>query len=94
MPRDLSQRASQKPSRPRLEGDNDAFDLALRLGRFLTLAMQEPQQPILIRRQLLQGVSFNARQHSRDKPARLTHLDNDDDCAFLAEGGDGPAQIV
>ena len=44
MPRALSQRANQKPSRPALEGDCDTFDLASCFLRFLTPAIEQLQQ--------------------------------------------------
>src|SRR5713226_10115476 len=34
------------------------------------------------------------RNNRADQPARLAHLDNDDQRAILVEGGEGPAQVI
>jgi len=89
-----SQRASQKPSRPRLEGDRDPVDVAA--GRLCLLAptMQQPQQRCLIRLQLLCRVPLDTRNNAGDKPARLAHLDHRDQRAILIKSGERSAQVI
>ena len=67
MPRALSQRANQKPSRPALEDDCDTFDLASCFLRFLTPAIENLQQCALIDRELLQRLALHAQARCRQR---------------------------
>src|SRR6266436_6765373 len=42
---------------------------------------------------LLQRLARDSRDHSRNEPLRLAHLDYRDQCAILLEGGEGPAGV-
>jgi hypothetical protein len=39
-------------------------------------------------------MALNAGKHSGNQPARLAHLDDDNDRAILVQGDEGPAQVV
>jgi hypothetical protein len=49
-----------------------------RLKSFMTPSVHELQQLVLVGLQLLEGLAFDARDHSGDKPARQAHLQTDD----------------
>jgi hypothetical protein len=72
-------------------GNDDALDLPPRSDCFATPAMQQFQQPRLIRCQLFQRLPGDAGNHSSDQPTRLAHLDYYDERAILVQGGEGPA---
>src|SRR2546428_13067085 len=91
----LSEPARQPKSvTPRFIGDDDAFDLTSGLNGLMTPSVHEFQQLVLVGFQLLQRLALDARNHSCDKPARLAHLDHDDERAILVQGGEGSAEIV
>jgi hypothetical protein len=59
-PRAASQRASQKPSRPGLQGNRDPRDRAAGPDRLILPAMQQTKQPFRARLQLLARLTVNA----------------------------------
>lgn len=75
-------------------GDDDAFNLTSSPNDFLTPSVQKLQEFVLVGLQLLERLALDARDHSRDKPTRLAHLDNDNKRAILVQGGEGSAEIV
>src|SRR3954453_22565982 len=77
-----------------LEGDREAGGGASRLGRLVPPAMQEAEQGVLVRLELLQRVAIEARHDAGDEPARAAQLDDGDQRAVLLEGDEGPAQVV
>jgi hypothetical protein len=93
MSRALSQRASQKPSRPAWKSDSDAFDPMPCLRRFLSPSMQQLQQCALVDCELLQRLPLEARHDAGDEPARQAQFDNGDQRA-LATLGDLGVEIV
>src|SRR4051812_32202777 len=56
--------------------------------------MQEAEQGVLVRLELLQRVALEARHDAGDEPARAAQLDDGDQRAVLLEGDEGPAQVV
>src|ERR1700751_4488581 len=56
--------------------------------------MQEGKQPLWARIQLFARLTLNAGKHPANQPARLAHLDDDNDGAILVQGHEGPAQVV
>src|SRR6516162_1512325 len=56
--------------------------------------MQEGKQTLRVRLQLLARLTLNAGKHTANQPARLAHLDDDNDRAILVQGNEGPTQIV
>ena len=94
MSRALSQRASQKPSRPASKATAMRLILMPCLLRFLSPSMQQLQQCALVDRELLQRLALDARHDAGDEPARQAHFDNGDQRAVRIEGGEGSAQIV
>src|ERR1700720_2991461 len=76
------------------EGQCNPRDLAAGLDRLVTPAMQQAKQPFCTRLQLLARLALNARKHTGNQPTRLAHLDDDNDCAILVQGDEGPAQVV
>jgi len=70
-PRAASQRASQKPSRPGLQGNRDPRDRAAGPDRLILPAMQQTKQPLRARLQLLARLTVNAGKHAGNQPARL-----------------------
>src|SRR6516162_99377 len=56
--------------------------------------MQQGKQPLWVRLQLLARLTLNAGKHTANQPARLAHLDDDNDRAILVQGHEGPAKIV
>src|SRR5512133_4281476 len=94
MPRALSQRANQKPSRPALEGDCNALDPASCLLRFLSPSMQQLQQCALVDSELFQRLALDARHDTGNAPARQAHLNDCDQRAVRFKGGEGSAQVV
>ncbi len=59
-PRAASQRASQKPSRPGLQGNRGPRDRAAGPDRLILPAMQQTKQPFRARLQLLARLTVNA----------------------------------
>jgi hypothetical protein len=53
--------------------------------------MQQPQQALLVRDELLQQLSLHSRNNGGDEPARLAHFDHRDQRAILVESGERPA---
>jgi hypothetical protein len=64
------------------------------LKSFMTPSVYELKKLVLVGLQLLEGLAFDARDHSCDKPARQAHLDHDDKRAILVQDGEGSAEIV
>src|ERR1700681_5012864 len=56
--------------------------------------MQQAKQPFGTRLQLLARLTLNAGKHPGNQPARLAHLDDDNDRAILVQGDEGSAQVV
>jgi hypothetical protein len=81
---------TQPPRQPEavtsgLKGDGDTRDIAAGLDRFVAPPLQQPQQRLLVRNQLLQRVAFHPRNNAGDEPARLAHLDDRNERAILTE---------
>src|SRR5215467_1323237 len=79
---------------PGFEGQRNPRDCAAGLYRLVAPAMQQGKQPFWTRLQLLARLTFDARKHTANQPARLAHLDDGNDRAILVQGHQGPAQIV
>src|SRR5712691_2546537 len=94
MPRALSQRANQKPSRPASKGDCNALDPASCFLRFLSPSMQQLQQCALVDSELFQRLALDARHDTGNEPARQAHLNDCDQRAVRFKGGEGSAQVV
>jgi len=56
--------------------------------------VQQPQQLILIRHQLLQRVPLDPWHDRANQPALLAHLDHRDQCAILFKSGERSAQVI
>src|SRR6516165_1681691 len=82
-----------EPVAASLKGDNDTLDVVPSLAGFSAPTMQELQQRFLVGVELLKGLAFDARNHRRNEPLRLAHLDHGDDCAILLESGEGLARV-
>ena len=85
----LQRRARSRPARP--IGADDPPDRPSGLARFIR------QRCNSFSRAPASASSFLAlrtlRDHSCNEPLRLAHLDHDDQCAILFEGGEGPAGV-
>jgi hypothetical protein len=91
----LSKPARQPKSvTPRFIGDDYAFDRMPSPKSLITPSVHELQQLVLVGVQFLQRLALDARDHSRDKPNRLAHLDDDDKRGILVQGCEGSAEIV
>ena len=64
------------------------------LGGFVSPALQQSEQRLLVRLELLQRVSLDPRNNPGDESARLAHLDNGDDCVTLLQSSEASAQVV
>ena len=78
---------------PGLIGADDPPDRPSGLARFIPPALQQLQQSARVCIKLLQRLTHDSRDHSCNEPLRLAHLDHDDQCAILFEGGEGPAGV-
>jgi hypothetical protein len=63
------------------------------LASLLAPTMQELEEQLFIRIELLEWLAFDTRNNRRDQPFRFTHFDYGDDRAILLEGGEGPARV-
>jgi hypothetical protein len=90
MPRALSQRASQKPSRPA----SKATAMRLIRCRFLSPSMQQLQQCALVDSELFQRLALDARHDTGNEPARQAHLNDCDQRSVRFKSGEGSAQVV
>src|SRR5213595_2158181 len=63
-------------------------------NRLIAPTMQEGKQPFWARLQLLARLTLNAGKHTGNRPTRLAHLDDGNNCAILVQGDEGPAQVV
>ena len=79
---------------PRFEGDYHARYFARRLVRFAAPAVEEREQRVLIRPELLQWLALNSWHHTSNEPAGLAHFDNRDQRAIHVEAGQGSAQVA
>src|SRR5258705_11213003 len=77
-----------------LEGQCNPRDLFTGPNSLIAPAMQQGKQPFWARLQLLARLTLNAGKHTGNQPTRLAHLDDDNDCAILVQGDEGPAQVV
>jgi hypothetical protein len=76
-----------------LIGADDPPDRPPGLACFIAPALQLLQQSARIGIKLLQRLARDSRDHSRNEPLRLAHLDRCDQCAILFEGSEGPAGV-
>jgi hypothetical protein len=76
------------------EGQRNPRDRAAGSDRLILPAMQQAKQPFWARLQLLARLTLNAGKHAGNEPARLAHLDDDNDRAILIQGDKGSAQVV
>ena len=77
----------------RFIGDRNALDHAPSLASFGAPTMQDLQQRLLVRFDLLERLAFDARNNRCDKLLRLAHLDHGDDRAILFKSGEGLARV-
>jgi hypothetical protein len=49
---------------------------------------------VFVDREFLQRLALDTRNDARNKPTRLTHLDNDYECAILHESGAADFTVV
>jgi hypothetical protein len=93
MPRALSHRASQKPSRPA----SKATAMRLILCPAFSASSRHRSSNFsnaLVDPELFQRLAFDARHDTGNEPARKAHLDDGDQCCILFESYEGSAQIV
>src|SRR4051812_31784098 len=76
-----------------LEGDSDACDLSAGLAGLLTPAVEELEEGVLVRRELLERMTLDPRNNPRHQPTRLAHLDHRNDRAILIQRGEASVQI-
>ncbi|WP_287307146.1 hypothetical protein [Mesorhizobium sp.] len=76
-----------------LIGDNDAPDFAPGLDGFAAPAAQQPEHRIRVGIELLERVTFKARDRRSNEPLCLAHLNHCDQRAVLIKGGKGFACI-
>src|SRR5215211_9328284 len=78
----------------RFKSNRDAVDRPPRLYRLRAPAMQQREQQLFARLQLLAWPSLDARDDRADQPTRLAHLDHGNQCAILIQSGERSAQVV
>src|SRR5271155_972213 len=88
-----SRRASQNPSRPASKATQTRRTTRPAPPRLLAPAVDQFEQLLRVRRQLLQRIARQARRARGDQPTRLAHFDDDDQRAILIQGGERLAQI-
>jgi len=76
-----------------LIGDDDALDCTAGLIGFGAPPIQQLEQRPLVGIELLQRLTFDARDYRPDEPLRLAHLDYGDQRAILLQSGEGPARV-
>src|SRR4051794_29695772 len=76
-----------------LEGDGNACDRAAGLAGLLTPAVEELEEGVLVRRELLERMTRDPWDDPRHQPAGLAHLDHRDDRLFLIQRGEASVQI-
>src|SRR5215469_4333274 len=79
---------------PGFEGQRNPRDCAAGLYRLVAPAMQQGKQSFWTRLQLLARLTFDARKHTANQPARLAQLEDGNDRAILVQGDEGPAQVI
>ena len=73
------------------KSNRDARDRTASLGSLIPPTLQQSQQRLLVRLELLQGVPLDTWNDPGDEPAREAHFDDRDECVILLKGGEGPA---
>src|SRR5262249_49068291 len=76
------------------ETDRDAFDPVSCLLRFLSPAIEQPQQGVLVDLDLLQRLALDARHDGSNEPARQAHLYDGNQRAVRFEAGAASTQVV
>src|SRR5208282_1541261 len=76
------------------EGDRYPFDGAAGLAGLLAPAMQQSQQSLLARFELLCRVPLDSWNNAGNEPARLAHLDYRNQRAILVESGERSAEVI
>ena len=88
--RGLDPRAAQPAGQPEavpagLEGNSDTPDCSPGPGRLIPPPLAAAGEAVLVRLELLQRVTLEARHNPGDEPARLAQLDHHDERALLLE---------
>src|SRR5262249_16223948 len=76
------------------ETDRDAFDPVSCLLRFLSPAIEQPQEGVLVDLDLLQRLALDARHDGSNEPARQAHLYDGNQRAVRFEAGAASTQVV
>src|SRR5271170_8101329 len=79
---------------PGLESKRNPFDHLAGLDRLVMPALYPSQQHIRIRPKFLQGLAVNAGSHSRHKPTRRAHFNDNYQSGILIKGDERAAQVI
>ena len=77
-----------------LEGNGDTRDRAAGLDRLVLPALQQSEQRLRVRLELLHRVALDPGNDAGDQPARLAHLDDRDQRAIRFQSREGSAQVI
>src|SRR3954453_5763080 len=76
-----------------LEGDGDAADLPASLTRLCAPAVEELEEVVLVRNNLLERMTGDPRDYPRHQPTRLAQLDHRDNRVVLIQRGKASVQV-
>src|SRR5207244_13505956 len=94
MPRALSQRASQKPSRPASKATAMRSILRPAFSASSRHRCSSFSKCALVDSELFQRLALDARHDTGNEPARQAHLNDCDQRTVRFKGGEGSAQVV